>query len=170
MNAIALLRVSTPDQTLGLSAQRHDIEIYAASHGLTVVAWHEEVISGGTPFLGRPVLLAAIADLSVLGADVLIASKWDRLSRDPMTGVMIEAEARKSGATVIAADGAGNGNDPAAELFRGMLLLFGQFERRMIGVRTKAAMAVKKARGELVGRPPKGYTSIDGVLTRIEGA
>lgn len=155
MNAVALLRVSTPDQRLGLSAQRHDIEVYAASHGLRVVAWHEEVVSGGASFLDRPVLLAAIADLSVLGADVLIASKWDRLSRDPMTGVMIEAEVRKSGGTVVAADGAGNGNDPAAELFRGMLLLFGQFERRMIGVRTKAAMAVLKAKGKHVGRPPR---------------
>jgi DNA invertase Pin-like site-specific DNA recombinase len=167
MNAVALLRVSTPDQVLGLSAQRHDIEVYAASHGITVVSWHSEVISGGASFLDRPVLLAAIADLAVLRADYLIASKWDRLSRDPMTGVMIEAEARKSGATVVAADGAGNGNDPAAELFRGMLLLFGQFERRMIGVRTKAAMAVKKARGELVGRPPRGWTSVDGKLVRV---
>jgi DNA invertase Pin-like site-specific DNA recombinase len=60
--------VSTLDQQLGLGAQRHDIEVYAAAHDVEVIAWHEEVISGGTPFLNRPVLPQAIADLSVLDA------------------------------------------------------------------------------------------------------
>ena len=94
---------------------------------------------------------------------MLLAAKWDRLSRDPTTGVMIEHEVRRHGGEVLAADGAGNGNDPAAELVRGMLLLLGQFERRMIGVRTRAAMKVKRDRGDLVGRPHKGYTSVGGV-------
>lgn len=160
--AVVLCRVSTPDQVLGLAAQREACQAYAAAHGLTVVAVHDEVIFGGTPFLDRHVLQAAIADMTVRDAGTLLAAKWDRLTRDPVTGVMLEHEVKRHGGQVVAADGAGNGDDPAAELLRGMLLLFAQFERRMIGVRTKAAMAVKRERGELIGRPHRGYTSVGG--------
>ena len=159
--AVAFLRVSTPDQQLGLEAQRAAIEAYAGVSGLDVVAWHSEIISGGAPLEDREILQAALADLPALGASVLIAAKWDRLTRSPTVGVMIEETARRHGGTIVAADGAGNGTDPAAELFRGMLLLFGQFERRMIGARTKAALAAKKARGERLGRPPKGFHVVE---------
>jgi DNA invertase Pin-like site-specific DNA recombinase len=150
--AIAFLRVSTADQKLGLEAQRAAIETYAAAHAIEIVAWHSEIISGGAPLEERTELQTAIADLDVRGAKILIAAKWDRLTRSPTVGVMIEETVRKLGGTIVAADGAGNGSDPAAELFRGMLLLFGQFERRMIGVRTKAALAALKASGRVLGR------------------
>ena len=150
--AVAFLRVSTPDQKLGLSVQRAEIETYARAHGIEIVAWHSEIISGGAQLDERTGLHEAIADLKLRGAAVLVASKWDRLTRSPTVGVMIEEILRKAGAIVEVADGAGNGTDPAAELFRGMLLLFGQFERRMIGVRTKAALATLKARGVTLGR------------------
>ncbi len=164
--AIAFLRVSTHDQQLGLEAQRADVVKYARAHDIEIAAWHSEVISGGASLEERTGLQNAIADLDVRGATILIAAKWDRLSRSPTVGVMIEEMVRKMGGTIIAADGAGNGSDPAAELFRGMLLLFGQFERRMIGVRTKAALAAKKARGEHLGRPPRGYTVEAGKLVK----
>ncbi len=167
MKAIAFLRVSTREQELGLEAQRHDVEKYARANWIEIVAWHSEIISGGAPLEERTGLQNAIADLEILGAEMLIASKWDRLSRSPTVGVMIEEMVKRTGGTIVAADGAGNGSDPAAELFRGMLLLFGQFERRMIGVRTKAALRAKKARGEFLGRPPRGYTIEAGKLVKL---
>jgi len=152
--AVVLLRVSTPDQHLGLDAQLESCQSYARHHGLEIVAVHREIISGGTSFLDRPVQQEAIADMVTHDAGTLLAAKWDRLSRDPMTGVVLETEVKRSGGRVLVADGAGNGDDPAAELLRGMLLLFGQFERRMIGVRTKAALAALRASGKRLGRPP----------------
>lgn len=171
--AIAFLRVSTPDQQLGLEAQRHDIEKYARANEIEIAEWHSEIVSGGAPLEKREGLQAAIADLKIRDASILLAAKWDRLTRSPTVGVMIEELVRRDGGTIIAADGAGNGADPAAELFRGMLLLFGQFERRMISVRTRAALAAKKARGERVGKPKAGWRVVvrNGakVLERIPG-
>jgi DNA invertase Pin-like site-specific DNA recombinase len=41
-----------------------------------------------------------------------------------------------------------------------MLATFAQFERRLIGQRTKEALAVKKAQGVRLGRPPVVQKSI----------
>ena len=60
------------------------------------------------------------------------------------------------GAKVVAADGVGNGDQPENLLMRRMVDAFAGFERRVIGARTKAALAVKKARGERVGGIPYG--------------
>jgi DNA invertase Pin-like site-specific DNA recombinase len=41
-----------------------------------------------------------------------------------------------------------------------MLATFGQFERRLIGLRTREALAAKKAAGVRLGRPPKVSQSV----------
>lgn len=150
--AVALLRVSTPDQTLGLAAQRHDIEVYAATHGLEVVSWHSEVVSGGAELEERYGLLAACEDIARLGASHLLVAKRDRLSRDPTTAMLTERSLASLGATPLAADG-NNGTDPASELIRHILDGVARFERRMIGLRTKAALAARAAAGKQLGRP-----------------
>jgi DNA invertase Pin-like site-specific DNA recombinase len=43
---------------------------------------------------------------------------------------------------------------PAGEAMAHALATFGQFERRLIGQRTKEALAAKKAAGVRLGRPP----------------
>jgi DNA invertase Pin-like site-specific DNA recombinase len=42
---------------------------------------------------------------------------------------------------------------PQGEMMAGILSVFAQFERRLIGERTKAGMAVRKAQGVKIGRP-----------------
>ncbi len=44
-----------------------------------------------------------------------------------------------------------------AQLLRGVIDVFAQYERAIIRSRTKAALAVKKAKGERVGGVPYGY-------------
>jgi DNA invertase Pin-like site-specific DNA recombinase len=151
LKAIALLRVSTPDQQLGLGAQRTEIEAYARAHGFEVSGWHVEIVSGGTAFERRPVLAAALEAVATEGAAALIVSKHDRLSRDPLTSLLVERALEKLGAALLAADGA-NGTDPASELMRGVLRAVALFERRLIGLRTKAALAAPKASGKTLGR------------------
>jgi DNA invertase Pin-like site-specific DNA recombinase len=165
--AIALLRVSTQDQQLGLTAQRHDIEAYAEKHALEIAAWHVEVVSGGTPFERRPVLGAALSDVAARGAVALVVSKHDRLSRDPLVALLVERALGKLGAALLAADGA-NGSEPSAELLRGVLRSVALFERRLIGLRTKAALAAKRAAGEHVGRPRGRRESPASIARRAE--
>lgn len=70
---------------------------------------------------------------------------------------MAELEVHRLGARVICADGVGNGDDPGSQLMRDVGLAAARFERAMISTRTRAALSVKRSRGESTGTPPFGY-------------
>ncbi|MCC6651538.1 MAG: recombinase family protein [Candidatus Eisenbacteria bacterium] len=157
--AIAYLRVSTSaiQQELGIQAQRQAIEAWAKREGVEVVAVYAEEISGGAALEKRAVLLEAIGALRTHRAGLLVVQRLDRFSRDPLSAAMAELEISRVGARVVCADGVGNGNDPASQLMRDVGLGVARFERAMIATRTKAAMTVKRARGENTGTPPYGW-------------
>jgi DNA invertase Pin-like site-specific DNA recombinase len=155
--AVAYLRASTDRQDLSPDAQRAAVIRWAAAQGVVVVAWHEDLgVSGGTPLEERPGLLAALDAVRAHGAGVLLVARRDRLARDVLTAALVERLCEREGARVQAADGAGNGDGPEAQLLRGIVDLFAQYERAVIRARTKAALAVKKARGERTGGVPMG--------------
>lgn len=156
--AVAYIRVSTEDQSLGPDAQRAAIERWAVAHGVTVVAVHEDVgVSGGLELDRRPALLEALRSVEQHRAGVLVVAKRDRLARDVVVAAAIERLAEGKGARVVSADGTGNADGPEGMLMRGLVDLFAQYERALIRSRTKAALAVKKARGERVGDVPIGF-------------
>jgi site-specific DNA recombinase len=157
--AIAYLRVSTTreQQELGVSAQRAALESWAKRDGFEICEWFEEEVSGGASLERRPILLRAIAALGDHGAGLLVVQRVDRFSRDPLTAAMAELQVQRLGARVASADGMGNGDDPGSRLMRDVGLAAARFERAMIAARTKAALGVKKARGECTGTPPYGW-------------
>lgn len=156
--AVAYLRVSTDDQALGPDAQRAAIGRWALAAGVEVVAWCEDLgISGGASMDKRPGLLAAIDAVKASGAGLLVVAKRDRLARDPIVAAMTEAAAERVGARIVSAAGEGEGDDPAAILMRRMVDAFAEYERHLIKARTKAALGVKRARGERVGSVPIGF-------------
>lgn len=160
--AVAYLRVSTEDQALGPEAQRASVERWAAARGVTVAAWFcEQGVSGGAPLDRRPELLAAVSALSSHGAGLLVVAKRDRLARDTMVAAMVERMAASAGAVVASAAGEGEGDGPEALLMRRMVDAFAEYERALIAARTRAALAVKSARGERVGSVPLGKRLAD---------
>ena len=112
----------------------------------------------------RPGLLAAIDGVREHGAGVLVVAKRDRLARDVLVAAMVDRLVARQGASIVAADGTGNGDGPEAALMRTLIEAFAQYERAVIGARTRAALAVKKARGERGGGIPYGYRGEGGVL------
>lgn len=150
-------------QANGPHAQRAAIEAWAAREGIAIVAWHEDLgVSGTTPVDRRPALLAALADVELLGAGVLVAMKRDRVARDAMAAAMIDRLATKAGARVVTADGVGNGDGPEAMLLRTMLDAFAQYEAAVIRARTKAALQSRKARSlKWTGSLPIGLVADD---------
>ena len=156
--AVAYLRVSTEEQTLGPEAQRAAIERWAVGRGVRILAWHEDRRSGATAVTERPGFLAALASLRQHGAGVLVAAKRDRIARDVIVAATIERLTLDAGALVVTADGVSIEQTPEGALMRGLLDLFAQYERSVIRARTAAALAAKRARGERVSRrPPLGY-------------
>ena len=164
--AVAYLRVSTDEQHLGPEAQRAAIEAWAAREGVVVVAWHTDAgVSGAAEIARRPALLGALADVRERGAGALVVARRDRLARDVMAAAIIERMATDAGARVVSAAGEGtDGHDPGAVLMRRMVDAFAEYERAMIAARTRAALAVKRARGEATSHAPYGWRAEGGRL------
>jgi len=166
--AVAYLRVSTDDQTLGPQAQLAAIQRFASSKGIEIVSIHEDHgVSGGAALDKCPQLLAAVESLKSNGAGQILVSKRDRLARDVVKAAMIEQLVTRAGGVVTSCAGEGEGSDPAAQLMRTMVDAFAAYERALIGQRTKAALSVKRAKNEkLGGRVPWGYDAKDGQLVQ----
>jgi DNA invertase Pin-like site-specific DNA recombinase len=157
--AIAYIRVSTEDQSLGAEAQRARIAAWATSSGVQVAAWFtDKGVSGGKPVEDRPALLAALQALRIHGAGRLVAAKRDRIARDVVVAATVERLAQDAGARVVTADGVSTEDTPEGMLMRTLMDAFASYERAVIRSRTRAALAVKRGRGErLGGDAPIGY-------------
>lgn len=165
--AIAYLRVSKGDQELGIDAQRAAIATWCDSNDTSLVGeFTDQGVSGGAALDKRVELLKAV-DALTEGA-ILVVAKRDRLTRDLVIGAMIESLVERKRATVRSADGIGNGNSPEAGMMRGLVDVFSSYERAVIRSRTRAALAVKKSRGEKTGGDvPFGYRAVRGQLEPV---
>ena len=149
-------------EAAGIDAQRTEIQQWAAHKGVEIVAWFEDIDTCGqagsleTPLADRPGMMAALDAIGDLHAGLLIVQKRDRLARDVMLSAMIARLVEREGATIVSANGAGNGESPEAALMRGIIDVFAQYELAMIRHRTKAALTVKKEKGERTGGIPYG--------------
>jgi DNA invertase Pin-like site-specific DNA recombinase len=71
---------------------------------------------------------------------------------------MIERLIVRKGARVLSAAGEGTEHDDAASMLQRRILdAFAEYERLIIGQRTKAALKAKRQRGERAGTVPFGY-------------
>lgn len=154
--AVGYVRVSTDEQGasgLGLAAQRQAIREECSRRGLQLVAVHEDVASGGSR-TKRPGLTAAIAHVQSLPGGLLVVAKLDRLSRSLLDFAALMDEGHSQGWSIVALDVGLDTSTPQGEVMVGVLAVFAQFERRLIGERTRAALAILRAQGVRLGRPP----------------
>lgn len=156
--AVAYCRVSTDRdrQDLGSQAQVDAIKAWAERSNVRIIEWFTEECSGGLELSKRPVLLNALAATVVHGAGKLVVQKMDRLARDTVAACLALGELERNGASLAVADGAGEGEGPTAQLLRSVLLAVAEFEKSMIALRIKAALQVKRSRGEMTGAAPYG--------------
>jgi DNA invertase Pin-like site-specific DNA recombinase len=155
-NVIGYVRVSTDEQSdsgLGLRAQRAAIRAEAARHGWTLVEIFEDVASGKT-LRRRPGLEAAFAAVASGQADGLIVSKLDRLSRSVRDFSEILARFQRNGWALVVMDLGIDTSTIMGAAMAQMVSVFSELERKRIAERTREALAVKKASGVRLGRPP----------------
>ena len=150
---VGYVRVSTDDQAISIEAQRERIAAWCTEKHLPLLFIHEDIgVSGGADLDKRPGLMAAI---DMIGEGVaLVAIKRDRLARETLHAAMIEQLVRRAGGKVRTCDGISDEDTPEAEMLKGMMDLFAQYERAVIRARTKTALAHKKVQGERTGGVP----------------
>src|SRR5450631_4374016 len=155
MQVIGYVRVSTEEQSTsgaGLAAQRTAIEAECLHRG-----WHlVEVIEDAgysAKDMKRPGVQIALETLRRGDAGALVCAKLDRLSRSMLDFTAVMATATREKWALVALDCAVDTTTPAGEAMANVLATFAQFERRLIGQRTREALAAKRASGVRLGRP-----------------
>jgi len=151
--ALLYCRVSTDDQVengVSLDAQEQALILEAARRGYDFEIVREEGKSGKS-IEGRDKLIDALERLDAHKADVLMAVRMDRLTRDvaDMAG-LIKRSRRKGWGIVLS----GEDLDTTADgKFRTYLdAALAERERDMIALRTREGMAEKKRQGAVFGR------------------
>jgi len=102
--------------------------------------------------LDRPGIKRALSTVATGGADLLLTAKLDRLSRSVKDFAELLDQSRHYGWKLVILDCNVDTSTPSGELLAGVMAQFAQFERRMIGVRTREALAVKRSQGIVGGR------------------
>jgi site-specific DNA recombinase len=75
-----------------------------------------------------------------------------------IVAALAECFARNAGASIVAVDGHGNGDSPAAQLMATIIDTFAVYVRAVIVMGTKAALDHKRQKGERIGNLPYGKT------------
>lgn len=152
MKVVGYMRVSTEGQVYGLEAQHKAIEDEVARRGWEVQYAADEGRSGKD--INRPGITRALALLKAGEAEALVVSKLDRLARSLLDLAQILDLAKRQGWAVIVMDIGIDTTTPTGELVVNVMGAVAQWERRMIGVRTKEGLAAAKSKGVRIGRPP----------------
>jgi DNA invertase Pin-like site-specific DNA recombinase len=152
---VGYVRVSTDEQAdsgAGLDAQRAAITAECQRRGWELVAIiADEGVSGGVPFAERPGGRQVLDLLGGRQAGGLMVAKLDRLTRSvPDAGNLLVLFSRKRWALALLDLGVDT-STPMGEAMANIAATFAQLERRLIGQRTREAMATIP-RGPHVGK------------------
>ena len=154
--AAGYVRVSTDEQHAsgaGVAAQRAAIRAEVSRRGWDLLAVVGEDAGASSATLERAGLQRALDRLDRGQADVLIVAKLDRLSRSVAQGAEVMDRAKRRGWSLVCLDFGLDTTTPAGEMVANVVLSTAQYERRLIGERTRAALVAKRAAGVRLGRP-----------------
>jgi DNA invertase Pin-like site-specific DNA recombinase len=153
-------RVSTGDQGLGLDAQGARLSAEAERRDDwpdEAVEWvTDENVSGSIDADRRPELGPVLPQLTV--GDVLAFAKLDRLSRSLHDFAGMIRRSRERGWDLVCLDPPLDLTTPAGRAMAGVLVVFAEYEREMIGQRTREGLAQS---GKRLGRAP-GLPAVGG--------
>lgn len=167
---VGYTRVSTEEQGTsgaGLAAQRATIEAEAQRRGWVLANVYEDASASGRSLAKRPGLAAAIGELEAGRAKALMVSKLDRLTRSVKDFAELLERFGRRGWALVVLDLGVDSTTPTGEAMANVMATFAQFERRLIGQRTKEALAQKRAQGVQLGRRPTTPPDVDSLILRL---
>jgi DNA invertase Pin-like site-specific DNA recombinase len=127
-------------------------------------------VASGKSLEKRPELKAAREAMERGEASALVVAKLDRLSRSVIDAAQLIETARREGWNLVALDLGVDFSTAAGSAMAQTTAVFAELERRLIGERTRAALAVKKAQGIQLGRPAIMEAGVRRRIVRERGA
>lgn len=166
---IPYFRVSTSEQGesgAGLAAQNAKVTAEQRARGWEVVAAYTDVASGKS-MRKRPELARALASLEAGEADLLVVAKLDRLSRSMLDFAGMVALSQEQGWGIVALDLGVDTSTPNGKLVANIIMALAEWERELIGQRTKDALGAVKASGKKLGRPSNRIPEAEAIIRTL---
>jgi len=157
LRAITYGRVSTGRQAatgLSLDDQADTLAAIVAQRGWVHVDHVTDPGLSGRTMTNRRGLLDAMDRLDRGDADVLVASKVDRVSRSTADFAKLLDRCERKGWKVVVLDVDVDTTSAAGRLVVEVVSAAAAFESRRIGERVKAAHAMRRSQGKRAGQPP----------------
>jgi site-specific DNA recombinase len=166
MRAIGYARVSTEEQAregVSIDAQIAKINDYCALNNWQPCSIEvDRGISAKT--LDRPGMNAVIAAAKARAIDAVVVYKLDRLTRSVGDLSSIIDVFDKYDVAIVSWQESLDATTASGRLMMNLLASVSQWEREVIGERTKDAMRYLKAQRKAYSRPVFGYDNVDGEL------
>src|SRR5229473_2251589 len=144
-----------------LQAQREAAEAFIQSQkhaGWRLLPYHYDDggFTGGS--LERPALQNLLADVDARRVDCIVVYKVDRLSRSLLDFARLMDRFDQRSVSFVSITQQFNTTTSLGRLTLNILLSFAQFEREIIGERTRDKLAAARRKGKWIGgTPPLGY-------------
>ena len=144
MTRVGYARVSTEEQSL-------DLQLDALRRAACSVIYKDQGVSGAD--CSRRGLNAALKRLQP--GDTLVTWRLDRLGRSLAHLISLTIELDERGVGFVSLAEAIDTKSPSGRLLFHVMGALAEFERSLIGERTRAGIAAARGRGRRIGRPPK---------------
>lgn len=167
--AIGYIRVSTEsqvDEGVSLEAQKVKIQSWCDLNDYELVAIYEDAGISGKSMNKRAGLQDA---LNLIKPDMaLVVYSLSRLARSTKDCIDIAEQLKVNKCDMVSLTEKIDTSSAMGEFFFTLIAALGQMERKLIGERTKSALAHKKAIGEKYAPVPFGYREVDGKLQAVK--
>lgn len=169
--AVAYARVSTLEQAnegISLGAQQKRLQAHCIAKGWELV---KVVVDAGASAknLNRDGAREVLDLVRRRACDVVVVVKLDRMFRNASDALNTTNEFRRFGVDFASLTEDFDTSTAAGKMFFSLIATFAEFERNLIGDRTREALASKRSDGYRVGEVPLGFEADkDGLLIPVE--
>ena len=161
MNALGYIRISPRGSGydgVSLEVQSKAIKDYCAFKDINLLAIYGDKFISGKELKNRPGINAVLSLASEKKVDAVIVYKLDRFMRNTIETLDTCAALEEWGVKFMSLHEEINTDTATGRFFLTMLAALGQMEREQISERTKAALHLKRLKGEwLGGQAPIGF-------------
>ena len=170
--AFGYLRVSSKGQEGGdgFERQKKAIKDYAKANNLKLGTIYEEVVSGTTFPLQRPVFTQLLEALLANGTKTVLVENLSRLARDQFVQESILRDFKNRGIQVISVQEPDlASDDPSRKMMRTVLGAFHEYEKEMLVLKLRGARVRQRSKlGKCEGAKAYGEKEGEGeILKRI---
>lgn len=161
MTKIALyIRVSTEEQAtqgVSLEAQEESLINYCKTYNYEIYKIYKEAGKSAKNLKGRPEMQKLLKDAKNKKFDAILIYKLDRFSRSLKDLILTIEMLKNWGVDFISLQDKIETNSASGKLMFHIISSFAEFERDIIGERTKFGMEKKAKDGAIQNRAPLGY-------------